>query len=101
METWVTSVPVRFAYPVCPENEIRATPIGIVDTSGGFAGLVLPLSKYLVTGIPRLIRSSREKEYPSLTVRACDGLSWDTLQGFELSKAVPAVMGRWERGLLG
>ena len=35
-------------YPVCPENEVRATPIGIVDTSGGFAGLVLPLSKCLV-----------------------------------------------------
>ena len=64
--------------------------------SGGFAGLVLPLSKCLVTGIPRLIRSFREKEYPSLTVRAFDGLSWDTLQGFELSKVVPAVMGRWE-----
>ena len=48
LATWVTSVPVRFAYPVCPENEIRATPIGIVDTSGGFAGLVLPLSKCLV-----------------------------------------------------
>ena len=38
----------RLAHPVCPENEIRATPIGIVDTSGGFAGLVLPLSKCLV-----------------------------------------------------
>ena len=54
------------------------------------------LSKCLVTGILRLIGSSWEKEYPSLAVRACDGLSWDTLQGFELSKAVPAVMGRWE-----
>ena len=64
--------------------------------SGGLAGLVLPLSKCLVTGIPRLIGSSREKEYPSLTVKACDGLSWDTLAGFELSKAMPAVMGRWE-----
>ena len=63
---------------------------------GGFAGLVLPLSKCLVTGIPSLIGSSWEKEYPSLTVRACDGLSWDTPAGFELSKAVPAVMGRWE-----
>ena len=63
---------------------------------GGFVGLVLPLSKFLVTGIPSLIGSSWEKEYPSLTVRACDGLSWDTLQGFELSKVVPAVMGRWE-----
>ena len=36
------------AHPVCPENVIRATPIAIVDTSGGFAGLVLPLSKCLV-----------------------------------------------------
>ena len=80
----------------CPENEICATPIGIVGTSGGFAGLVLPLSKCLVTGIPSMIGSSWEKEYPSLTVRACDGLSWDTPAGFELLKAVPTVMGRWE-----
>ena len=69
---------------------------GFVGTFGGFAGLVLPLSKCLVTGIPSLIESSREKEYPSLTVGACDGLSWDTPAGFELSKAMPAVMGRWE-----
>ena len=48
LATWVTSVPVCFPYPVCPKNEIRATPIGIVDTSGGFAGFVLPLSKCLV-----------------------------------------------------
>ena len=97
LATWVTSVPVRFAYPVCPENEIRVTPIGIVDTSGGFAGLVLPLSKCLVTGIPRLIGSSREKEYPSLTVRAYNGLSWDTPAGYYLSKVVPAVM--WQMGI--
>ena len=64
--------------------------------SGGFAGLVLPLSKCLVIGIPSLIGSSWEKEYPSLTVRACDGLSWDTPAGFELLKAVPAAIGRWE-----
>ena len=50
--------------------------------SGGLAGLVLPLSKFLVTGIPSLIGSSWEKEYPSLTMRACDGLSWDTPAGF-------------------
>ena len=43
--------------------------------SGGFAGLVLPLSKCLVTGILSLIGSS-------LIVRACDGLSWDTPAGF-------------------
>ena len=35
-------------HPVCPENEVRVSPIGIVDTSGGFAGLVLPLLKCLV-----------------------------------------------------
>jgi len=53
-----------------------------VGASGGLAGLVLPLSKCLVTGIPSLIGSSWEEEYPSLTVRACDGLSWDTPAGF-------------------
>ena len=42
---------------------------GFVGTTGGLAGLVLPLSKCLVIGI-----------------------SWDTLAEFELSKAVPAVM---------
>ena len=77
---------------MCSENEIRVTPIGIVDTSGGFAVLVLPLSKCLVTGIPRLIGSSREKEYPSLVVRAYNGLSWDTPAGYKLSKAVPMVI---------
>ena len=69
---------------------------GFVGRSGGFAGLVLPLSKCLVTGIPSLVGSSWEKEYPSLTVRAYNGLSWDTPAGYYLSKAVPAVMGRWE-----
>ena len=33
---------------MCPENEICVAPIGIVGTSGGFAGLVLPLSICLV-----------------------------------------------------
>ena len=60
--------------------------------SCGLGGLVLPLSKCLVTGIPSLIGSSWEKEYPSLTVKDCDGLSWDTPAGYYLSKAVPAVM---------
>ena len=64
--------------------------------SGGFAGLVLPLSKCLVTGIPSLIGSSWEKEYHSLIVRACDGLRWAPLHAFELLKVVPAVMGGWE-----
>jgi hypothetical protein len=70
---------------------------GFVGTSGGFAGLVLSLLKSLVTGIPSLVGSSREKEYPSLIARACDGLSWDTPAGFELSKAVLAVM--WQMGI--
>ena len=65
---------------------------GFVGTAGGLAGLVLPLSKCLVTGIPRLIGSFLEKEYPSLTMRACDGLSWDTPAGYKLSRAVPTVM---------
>ena len=65
--------------------------------SGGVAGLVFIFVEVSCrTGMPSLIGMSREKVYPSLTVRACDGLSWDSLQGFELSKVVPAVMGRWE-----
>ena len=65
--------------------------------SGGVAGLVVPLSRCLVTGMPSLIGLCWEKEYPSLTVRACDGLSWDTPAGFELSTAVPVVM--WQMGI--
>ena len=70
---------------------------GFVGTAGGLAGLVLPLSKCLVTGIPSLIGLFREKEYPSLIMRACDVLSWDTLAGYKLSRAVPAVM--WQMGI--
>ena len=87
---------VRSVHPVCPENEVRATPIGIVDTSGGFAGLVLPLSKCLVTGIPSLIGLFREKEYPSSIVRGCDGLICDTPVGYKLSRVMPTVM--WQMG---
>ena len=50
--------------------------------TGGLAGLVLSLSKCLVTGILSQIGSSWEKECPLLTVRACDGISWDTPAGF-------------------
>ena len=70
---------------------------GFVSTAGGLAGLVLPLSKCLVTGILRLIGSSQEKEYPSLIMRACDGLSWETPAVFKLLKAFPAVM--WQMGI--
>ncbi|XBI54823.1 hypothetical protein VPH35_036759 [Triticum aestivum] len=69
---------------------------GFVGTSGGLAGLVLPLSRCLVTGIPSLIGLFREKEYPLLIVRACDGLSWDTPAGYKISRAVPTVMWQME-----
>ena len=68
-----------------------------VGASGGLAGLVWPFSKCLVTGISRLIGSSREKEYPSLIMRACDGLSWYTPTGYKLSRAMPAVL--WQMGI--
>ena len=70
---------------------------GFVGTAGGLAGLVLPLLKCLVTGIPSLIGTSWEKEYPSVTVRAYHRLSWDTPAGYKLSSAVPAVM--WQMGI--
>ena len=69
---------------------------GFVGTSGGFAGLVVPLSKCLVNRDSESDRVFLEKVYPSLIVRDYHGLSWDTPAGFKLSKAVPAVMGRWE-----
>ena len=65
--------------------------------SGGPAGLVLPLLKCLVTGIPSLVGLFREKEYPSLIMRACDGLSWDTPVGYKISRVVPTVM--WQMGI--
>ena len=70
---------------------------GFVGTAGGLAGLVLPLSKCLVNRDSETDRVFREKVYPLLTVRAYDGLSWDTPAGFYLSKAVPAVM--WQMGI--
>ena len=86
-------VPVRLAYPVCPENEICAAPIGICrHIRAALLVLFYHCRNVLYTGIPRLIGSVREKVYPSLTVRAYDGLSWDTPAGYYLSKAVPAVM---------
>ena len=82
---------------MCPENKICAAPIGICwHIRAVLLDFFYHCRGCLVTGMPSLSGMSREKEYPSLTVRACDGLSWESLQGFELSKAVPAVMGRWE-----
>ena len=67
---------------------------GICSISGS---LVLPLSKCLVTRIARLVGSFREKEYPSLTVRACDGLSWDTPAKYiNFREPRPRVCGRWK-----
>ena len=65
---------------------------GFVGMVGWSCCFVLPLSKCLVTGIPRLIGSFREKEYPSLIMRACNGLSWDTPAGYKLLIAVPVVV---------
>ena len=49
--------------------------------SGGVAGLVLPLSRMDCNRDAESDRLSWEKEYPSLTVRACNGLSWDSPVG--------------------
>ena len=49
--------------------------------SDGVAGVVLPLSRMSCNRDAELIGLSWEKEYPSLTVRACDGLSWDSPAG--------------------
>ena len=60
--------------------------------SGGLTGLVLPLSKCLVNRDSETDRVFPGEGYPSLTVRAYNGLSWDTPAGYYLSKVVPAVM---------
>ena len=69
---------------------------GFVGTSGGFAGLVLPLSKCLVNR-----DSETDRVFPGEGLSFVDreSLSWAKLgphAGIELSKVVPAVMGRWE-----
>ena len=65
--------------------------------SGGFAGLVLPLSKCLVDRDYETDRVFPGEWISFLTVRAYNGLSWDTPAGYYLSKAVPAVM--WQMGI--
>ena len=76
---------------MCPENEICVAPIGICrDIRAALLDLFYHCRGCLVTGILSLM------EYPSLTVRAYDGLSWDTPAGYYLSKAVPAVMRQME-----
>jgi hypothetical protein len=55
LEVWFYTI--GFPIRSCPENEIRAAPIGVVDTSGGLAGFVLPLSNVLCTGILTMLRA--------------------------------------------
>ena len=65
--------------------------------SGGFAGVVLPLSKCLVNR-----DSETDRVFPGQGIsfvhrEAYNGLSWDTPAGYKLSRAVPAVM--WQMGI--
>ena len=69
---------------------------GFVGTSGGFAGLVLPLSKCLVN---RDSESDRVFLGEGISFVDRESLSWAKLGhpiGYNLSKVVPAVIGRWE-----
>ena len=65
--------------------------------SGGLAGLVLPLSKCLVN---RDSESDRVFLGEGISFVDRESLSWAKLglpcRDFELLKAVPTVMGRWE-----
>ena len=68
-----------------------------VGTLGGFAGLVLPLSRMSCsTGIPSLIGTSWEEVYSFVDRESLSWAKLDSPAGIELSKAVPAVMGRWK-----
>ena len=82
---------LRLAHPLCLRQDTRGYYQG-VGTSGGLAGFVLPLSKCLVNRDSQFDRVFPGGEFPSLIVRACRGLSWDTPAAFDLSKAVLAVM---------
>ena len=64
--------------------------------SGGFAGLVLPLSKFLVNRDSESDRVFLGEGISFVDREAYHGLSWDTPAGYDLSKAVPVVMRRWE-----
>jgi hypothetical protein len=73
---------------VCPEDEIRAAPIGIVGTPGGLAGFVLPLSKCLVHRDSEDTSGYLEVEvFPPRLVLVCDGLGWNTPVGLNLSES--------------
>jgi hypothetical protein len=42
-------------------------------------------------------RVAQDGDLPLLIMRVCHGLSWDTPAGFDLLKAMPAVM--WQMGI--
>ena len=70
---------------------------GFFGTSGGFAGLVLPLSKCLVN---RDSETDRVFLGEGISFVDRESLSWTKLGhpvGFKLSRAVPAVM--WQMGI--
>ena len=64
---------------------------GFFGTAGGVAGLVLPLSRMSCNR-----DSESDRVFPREGISFVDREIGTPLQGFELSKAVPAVMGRWE-----
>ena len=65
---------------------------GFVGTSGGFAGLVLPLSKCFVNRDSESDRVFLGKGISFIDRESLSWLSWYTPAGYKLSKAVPAVM---------
>ena len=79
-------------YPVCPENEVRATPIGICRHIGRLCWSCFTIVEMSCNRDSESDQVFLEKEYPSLIVRAYDGLSSDTPAGYKLSRAMPAVM---------
>ena len=73
---------------MCPENEIRATPIRIVGIPGGLAGLVLPLSKCLVHRDSKDPLGYLEVEvFSPQLVLACDGPGWNPPAGLNLTRS--------------
>ena len=64
---------------------------------GGFAGLVLPLSKCRVHRDSESNRMSCDGGLSPRIVSLSWAKCWDTPAGFDLSKAVPAVM--WQMGV--
>ena len=68
-----------------------------VGASGGFAGLVLPLSKCLVNRDFETDRVFLGEGISFVDRESLSWLSWDTPAGYYLSKAVPVVM--WQMGI--